>query len=738
MTRFLAFLAACTTTLGQPSFSQSQAAQPIRSQAPENVIHVNVNLVQMDAVVTDSHGNPVENLKPEDFEVLQDGKPQKITNFSFIFTGPTGPPANQPKPAAPTKGKAIAAGAPIPPPPFLPKPSEIRRTIALVVDDLGLSFENIVRVRDALKKYVDTQVQAGDLVAIVRTGAGMGSLQQFTTDKRLLYAAIDRIRYNAVMSRVGVSSFEPLGSVGGGTSAIGAGRPDRAIGDSRDHADRTSASGGDNAGATTGDRQIAQLRSSVFTAGTLGAVRYVVDGLRELPGRKAVVLFSENLQLYHFNDPDTRVIDEMHKLIDAANRASVVIYTIDTRGLMDYGLTAADAGAGARGQISKRRADHVFDSQSGLVMLAHDTGGLFYQNNNDILGQVEQAVRDSEGYYLIAYHPPSDTFDVKTGSPKFRNVKVRVKAAGLTVRSRSGFMNHSDTLEEPPPRTPEQQVLRALYSPFNSGIVHLRLGALFANSATKGSFINGLLHFEVKDLHFADQPDGSHQAVITVVAVTFGEQGQAVDTSTRSFTVTLKSDAYEKALGQGLFFQFQHPVKTPGYYQLRVALRDDVSQQVGSATQFIEVPDVRKSLALSSLILAKETPATKPAVAEESEGLVAQPDPKGNPTLRIFKQGDSLDYVYQILNAGADSTGHADLEVHTRLFRDGRQVYEGSPMPLQVLSQRDSKHLVAVGTMKLSAQMQPGDYLLQVIVADKSSGDRHRTAAQSTDFEVEQ
>jgi|ERR1035441_7748825 hypothetical protein len=106
--------------------------------------------------------------------------------------------------------------------------------------------------------------------------------------------------------------------------------------------------------------------------------------------------------------------------------------------------------------------------------------------------------------------------------------------------------------------------------------------------------------------------------------------------------------------------------------------------------------------------------------------------------LRIFKQGDSLHYVYQILNASIDSARHADLEVHTRLFRDGKQVYEGKPTPLETASQRDPKRLVAAGTMKLSAQMPPGDYVLQVIVIDKLSGDKRGTATQSTDFEVEQ
>ena len=696
MTRFSRFLIAWACVFASASFSQTP---PPQDDAAENVIHVNVNLVQMDAVVTDSHGNPVENLKPEDFQILQDGKAQKITNFSFISTRPANGDAPASKPGAAARGKE----KPVPPPPFMPKPSEVHRTIALVVDDLGLSWESIGRVRSSLKKFVDTQIQPGDLVAIIRTGAGMGSLQQFTTDKRVLYAAVDHIKYNAMMSRVGISSFEPLGGSGDADS-------------------------------------IAQLRSSVFSVGTLGAIRYVVDGLRELPGRKTLVLFSENLQLFQRNDPDERVMDGVRNLIDAANRASVVIDSIDTRGLESYSLTAADDTRGMSprqiARVPMRRAAQVFRSQDGLVMLAHDTGGTFYENSNDILGQVEKAVRDSDGYYLIAYHPPSDTFDAKTGRPKFHKVSVRVKTPGLTVRHRSYFAGRSDALAEAPPRTPAEQIRRALYSPFRSGAIHLKLAPLFTNSAKNGSFITGLLHFQAKDLKFTDQPEGWHKAVFEVVSVTIGDQGQVVDTSSKTFTLTLKGESFQKALENGVIFRFWHPVKKPGFYTMRVAMRDEATQKVGSANQFIEVPDVSKNLTLSSLMLEKETAARQSSANDGGEGQMAQQDPQGNPVVRTFKQGDSMAYVYQIFNSDAAKPQDV-LQVRTRLFRDGQSVYQGEPMPLAVVNRQDPTHLLAAGAMKLGAHMTPGDYVLQVIVADRD-GDKVRTAAQSVDFEVGQ
>jgi hypothetical protein len=146
-----------TTALAQnaaPNSNQTQGA------LPDNTIRVTVNLVQVDAEVTDSKGKPVTDLKAADFEILQDGKPQTITNLSYITISPGTSP---PRPLT-----TNVKGVPLPPPARL-KVGDVQRTIAFVVDDLGLSFEGTAYVRQALKKFVDRQIQPGDLVAIIRT-----------------------------------------------------------------------------------------------------------------------------------------------------------------------------------------------------------------------------------------------------------------------------------------------------------------------------------------------------------------------------------------------------------------------------------------------------------------------------------------------------------------------------------------------------------------------------------------
>src|SRR5436190_12245768 len=187
----------------QPHPSPTPPTPQEKPQKPEDedVVRITTNLVQVDAVVTDKNGKVVTDLKPEEVQIFEDGRQQKVTHFSYYV-------AESSPVEKPTKPLTVDKNAP-PVPPYRLRPEDIRRTIALVVDDLGLSFESTYYVRRALKKFVDEQMQPGDLVAIIRTSGGMGALQQFTSDKRQLYAAIDRVKWNAI-GRSGVGAFAAI------------------------------------------------------------------------------------------------------------------------------------------------------------------------------------------------------------------------------------------------------------------------------------------------------------------------------------------------------------------------------------------------------------------------------------------------------------------------------------------------------------------------------------------------
>ena len=240
---------------------QQPAVPAPDSQRPGTVFTVTSTLVQMDAVVTDSKGRYVTDLGPEDFQVFEDGKPQKLTHFSYvrIRTEPAPaaePPATIPKPTP----KSVAS---LPPPPMAQlRPEDVRRTIVLMVDDLGLSFGSMASVRTSLHKFIERQMQPGDLVAVCRTGAGSGALQQFSADKRVLLAIVDGLRWNA-NGRFGANYFEAYGKLSALAAAL---------------------SGTGHGGATrSGDSRSLDVsydarENAVSTVGTLGAINYIEIG----------------------------------------------------------------------------------------------------------------------------------------------------------------------------------------------------------------------------------------------------------------------------------------------------------------------------------------------------------------------------------------------------------------------------------------------------------------------------
>ncbi|MEO8435778.1 MAG: VWA domain-containing protein [Pyrinomonadaceae bacterium] len=700
----------------QPAQTQSSAGQRSAPPPPpqdDEVVRITTKLVQVDAVVTDGKGKLVTDLKPEELQISEDGKPQTITNFSYYVAAPD--------PAAPVATRTTTSDKNAPPvPPTRLRPDQVRRTMALVVDDLGLSFQSVYYVRRALKKFVDEQMQPGDLVAIVRTAGGMGALQQFTSDKRLLYAAIERVKWG--FGRSGISAFAPIEA-----SLIPADDEERRA-----------------------PEDVDQLREDLFAVGTLGALNYVVRGLRELPGRKSILLLSDGIKIFNQDDPTRtdRVLQNMKRLVDLANRSSVVIYTMDARGLQTLSLQASDNVAGmspeqVQRQLSNRNSD-LLDSQYGLSFLAEQTGGIAIRNNNDLNSGVKRVLEDQKGYYLIGYRPDDSTFDVR-GRRKFHKLSLKVLRPGkFNVRMRTGFYGISEDEERPAPKTAPQQMISALTSPFGSSGVHLRMTSLFANDPKVGSIMRSLLHVDGRDLTFTEQPDGWHQTVFSIMAVTFGDNGGVVDQVGYTHTMRVKGPTYQRILKQGFVYFVTVPIKKPGAYQMRTALRDQASSRVGSVSQFVEVPDFKKNrLTLSGVLVTAEDPEAKSRPAKTAAPTanagqeIPDTDPAAIAAVRQFQRGQSMGYGYFIYNPQLNkATGRPQLVTQARLFRDGKLVFTGKEIPFDAAGQTDLKRLTAGAALRLGTEMAPGEYTFQVVVTDLLAKEKYRTATQWIDFEI--
>lgn len=713
-----AFAQQQTAPTASPSQSVPAPQQtPVKKADDDDVVRITTNLVQLDAVVTDSKGRVVTDLGPEEFDILEDGKSQKITNLSYVSLESN--EITQSQPASP--GDKTAP----PLPPVRLRPDQVRRTIALVVDDLGLSFESTFFVRETLKKFIDQQMQANDLVAIIRTSGGIGALQQFTSDKRQLYAAVEKVKWTP-HGRGGISAFAPIAA-----DPLADRRADDLT------VERTRGEDAD------------QFREDLFAVGTLGALNYVVRGLRDLPGRKAVLLISDGLKIWNSSDPSrsSRILSRLRSLTDLANRASVVIYTIDARGLVIPGLTASDNTFGMNADQVEQglsdRSSSFFESQQGLVYLAQQTGGIAIRNSNDLNKGIKRVMEDQKGYYLIGYRPDDSTFDRILGRRKFHKLTLKVKREGkFNVRMRSGFYGITDEERIPPNLTAVQRMVGALVSPFGAAGVRLRLTSLFANDPKLGSVMRSFLHIDGRDLTFTKAEDDWEKVVVDIIAVTFGDNGVVVDEMSRTQTIRLRGNLLEGAKKNGFTYNLIVPIKKAGAYQLRSALRDNDSDRIGAATQFIEVPDVKKNRLLVSGILLKgvtlesfnKKKNTSPGVASD-DAQEATP-PGAGVAVRRFERGQVMEYGFAIYNAYLDAGGKPNLQTQVRLFRNGQQIFSGEVKPLDAADQPDLKRLAAGGAMQLGMEMEPGEYVFQVIVTDPLAKEKYRTATQWIDFEI--
>ena len=689
-----------------PGTPQQQATPEVDSQ---DVVRITTSLVQIDAVVT-RDGKQVTDLNAEDFEIFEDGRPQVITNFSYISNTPD-VPLNAGNP--PTSRTSDKTAPPLPP--AVARPNDVRRTIALVVDDLGMSFESISRARSQARKFVDEQLQPHDLVAIVHTSGDVGALQQFTTDRRLLHNAIDRLRWYAC-SRAGLHVFAPLGS-----QRVSVDAP---CGGARN------------------------LR------GTLRAVKFIVEGMRELPGRKSLVLMSDYLPV-ETQEPGTTNLTpgdgdladdrvdytaQLKKVAELAIRGSVVIYAVDTRGLAYTGITAMDDFKGLSPVVTARdltnRVNSTLSARSmsmvvgreGSALIAKETGGFFVRNSNDF--ELKRIAEDQKGYYLLGYRPTGETFN-----RKFHHIKVTVKRRGLDVRSRNGFFGVSQESAKPAALSSSDRLKKALMSPFGANDITVRLTTMFTNFEN-GSLLRGLLYIKAQDLVFVEAPDGAHKANFDLGIILFGENGQIADYQSRLVTLTLRDELYQSAVRDGVVYSFEVPLKQAGAFQFRVALLDQASSHVGSAGQFIEIPSLGNGrLALSGLVLLKD-------MSDQPDGANVEPQNKesainAGPAVRQFRPGDKLIFAYSIYNAPQEPSSHSTrLTAQTRLFRDGKAVSSGEAIPVNVMPQADLKRIPNIGRLQLGKDLSPGEYVLQVIVTDRLAKDKQQVASQWIDFEI--
>jgi len=409
-----------------PSYAcpQQSPQSPAQSQP---TFHAVTTLVEVDAIVRQRDGTAVEDLTLEDFEVLEDGKPQRV-EVLYLVVGV------QPR-AVPG-----AAGAPLPIPGGTELPPPSQRVFVLVFDSQHIRLGRLLRTKSAAETFLENDVRDGDLAGVVSGGKLLNNSLtsrreelltavrglQGTPEGELLRRELDQWpRMNELEAyRIVDERGEPDKQVTPAVIAAAcAERPDEC--DSR-------ARMVDALVDTKAGQIVSQ--DGVATRDMLNGLGALCKGLSRLPGRKTVVLFSDGFVA----DKETAALREV---VGLAARAGVVIYALDTRGL-DRGSASSDiftqAAPTAGGIATLLKQQNGFAVQDGMNSLAVDTGGLATRNENDFPRALHEFAEDGRVYYVVGYRP---TNPVVGG--QFRTITVRVRRPGLTVRARKGYLSAS-------------------------------------------------------------------------------------------------------------------------------------------------------------------------------------------------------------------------------------------------------------------------------------------------------
>ena len=706
-------------------------APPPRAQKADRgfpEVGVAAELVELDVIVTDGKDRPLTDLGPEDFEVLEEGRPQPITHFAHGFM-------------APSKGNAPPEGR-TPGPAAFPDAGPRPRYLVLAVDDYHLEPEDLSSVRAALLRFIDGQLAAGDEAMVVAASGSLGALQQFTTDRDVLRRAVARLRvqnrsFRAPVDVPRMTDYQAELIESGDQEALDLAAHEIMVADLPGRPESTQR----RLAETLARRRAQVLARQIFsvtdqaTRLTLASLERLVRGLLPLRGRKVVALFSSGFFLGPERQSTRR---DLQVIADAAARSGVVLYTIDARGLVatpaigdarvagGYDITS-NPGARERIEMQAQQA-----ARDGLNTLALDTGGLPFFNRNDLDGSLKRVLEDSATYYRLGFAPRDSPRD-----GRFHKVEVRVRSrSGLRVRTASGYFagGAPAAAEAKPAASPEEEAARLLRSALDSSYplraLPVELTADFVGTSS-GDVVVATVCLDVSRLPFQPTAEGREAARFDLVGVLVDEEGKAVGQFSDRVELSLAPEAKERVLRNGLTYRKTLAVR-PGLLQARVAVQAEGSGLLGSAAQWVDVPDrTRPGLALSSAVLLAEGEDMSPG-EPAARGAASFDRPRLAEVARRFPRGAHLDYLLLVYDRGKPGVASpVDVVVERQILSGSTILTRSAPGP--VTEEGPGGIPVVSGRLRLDP-FPPGGYELRLVVSDRVS---KATATRSLRFTVE-
>ena len=649
-----------------PAQQQKLPAQQLyKFKADTEIVLVNV-------VVRDKNGNAVRGLKKDDFEVIEDNKPQTIQSFDFEQTDMT--------PIAAPQQAILAApkNAPATPQPAPAQKVDIRdrRLIVMFYDLTSMQPDDIDRAVEAGKKFVDEQMTAADLVGVVSLGSSLIVNQDFTSDRDQL----DKV----------LAALSPT---------TGAGFEEGSTGDTEDTPDT-------GQGFTADDSEY-----NVFnTDRRLEALQNVAESMSRIEQKKSIIYFSSGL-----NGTGVENQAQLRNAVNKAIRSNVAFYPMDMRGLQTVipGGSATQASLRGTGAYSGRAQESAFSSQFSsqetLATLAEDTGGRAFLDTNDFNSVFRRVQEDTSVYYVIGYHSSNPARD-----GRYRHITVKTKLQDVKLEFRKGYYAPRD-FAHAGHEDREQMLVDELNSDLPSTDLDVFLSAGYFRVADNRYYVPVSLVVPGSQIPFIKGGD-KDKATLDIIGIIRDELKRPVG-NIRD-TVKLNIDETQQVRRKNV--QYQTGFTLPaGQYHLKFVLRENQTGQIGSFETDVNIPDLRKvPIKVSTVLVGSQL---QPATKKNKEDVLVRDGNELVPNVtHVFAPGQHLYFYYEVYEPKGDKQ-NIRLLTSIQFLHGKTKVYETPVVEAKQLTAPDRKAAIFQFDVPLS-DLKPGYYTCQVNVIDDQAG----------------
>ncbi len=669
--------------LAVPGAGPALAQEPTQvSNAPQGgfTLKVNSDLVLTNVVVRDAKtGEVVKGLKQSDFSVYENGKEQNIDTFDFESVD-MATPLNE----ATVSGLAVGPSASGPKAVVVAKPEDLRnhRLIVMFFDLTSMQPEDLYRSVQAAQAFLKTKMQPADLVALVSLGDTLKVDQDFTADK------------NALINEVGVYNGTESAGFAAGVTA-------------------NSNQVEDTTGYTPDESEYNDLN----TDRELFALRAVSQSLEKINEKKSLLYFSGGITRDGIENQAS-----LRAAVNAAVRANLAIYSVDTRGLQAVGplgnaSTGSLRGNGAyNGSALTNNMNANFASQEVMATLSSDTGGKSFFDSNDFAPAFAQVQKDTSAYYAIGFHSSNPARD-----GKYRKLTIKVKVPGVKLEYRQGYYAPAD-FKHSGREDREQELTDQLASDLPATDMAMYLDAMYFRLDENRYYMPVSLLVPGSQIPFVKGGD-KDKATLDIL-------GEVIDEVKRPIghvreTVKLNLDPTLNARQKSIQYTTSFTLP-PGKYQVKFVVRENQTGRMGSFVANVTLPDLKKApLKISSIVLAAARQSSKRQDPLVRNGEEYVPD-----ISHVFRQDQHMYLLYEVYsparekpaeNAPRGTKPGINLLSSLELIQGSTKVYE-TPLVQAKAINVDGRDAVAIEMDVPLSGLKPGAYLCQLNVIDDASG----------------